>query len=141
MIDLKLKIAAKISSLHPEKKTLKLNEFAIEQIYFEMTGGANTRITVKILDNCKYFKGSVIVRYKRFNIEQYLKGLELPEHLKEYGNLHSILDELKYTYGLPFNKEQYPDITINVNTTSVTLYPYEDTLEFIPLTSIEIPFN
>lgn len=141
MVHAKLKEALirefnEVNHLNPR---ITVDDVMFHNVLFEIHFDTNSILSITCLDTSSQFEGTKQLRYNRYSITRYLKGLVLPGFAEDWGTLHKLLDYLREQWGLPLYNEEFLDIPLSGD--NVTLRPLNNSLYFIPLTNVTLEFS
>jgi hypothetical protein len=138
--DTKEKLLNEFSALHGIVPAIQIKDVDFVNAGVWLQNDCNARVTIQAKTTSTRIKGSQVVYYNRYRIDDALKDVKLVGKPGDYANTTEILEMLRSVYDIAVYDEDFFFGTILPAATSVTLTPRINAINWLPPYPVTLHF-
>lgn len=141
IFDTKEQLLTDFNKLYQVNPPIQLKDVQFVEAGVWLQNECNARVTITAAPTSDNFKGSSVVYYNRFRMDEELRDVRLPGTPGTYKNTYEVLTMLREVYGIPAYPEDFPNNAISATATTVSLTPRLTALAWQPPYAAVLQFD
>lgn len=141
LYDTKERLLNEFSQLHGIYPAIQVEDVTFTSPNVWLQNGCNARVTITAKPTSTKVKGSVVIYYNRFRVDDALCNIVLPGKPGDYSTTHDVVKMLREIYQIPAYEEDFFLVNILATATTITLTPRIDALGWLPPHPVNLVFG
>lgn len=138
--DTKERLLTEFSALHGIVPPIQVTDVDFVNAGVWLQNQCNARVTIQAKTTSTRIKGSIVINYNRYRVDDALKDVKLVGKPGDYADTTAVLKMLHDVYGIVAYPEDFFYSIINPAATAVTLTPRINALGWLPPYPVTLRF-